>query len=63
MKNNHEWIYSHPLFIMQDQIFGFWHEQMILTFIKMWFFPNFVAGTADNVVDLFKPQTYSICRV
>ena len=63
-KNNIEDLYrTHPFFILQDQVFGYWHEQMVLTFIKLWYFPNFVAGSADNIVDLFKPQTYSICKV
>ena len=45
---------SNPIEIMFDM----W----ALTFIKMYYWPFFVAGTADNVVDLFKPQTYSICK-
>ena len=33
-----------------------------LSFVKFYFFPFFVAGISDNVTDLFKPQTYSICK-
>lgn len=41
-----------------DDILNFW----VLTAIKMYYFPYFIAGSADNIVDLFKPQTYSICK-
>ena len=41
-----------------DEVLDFW----TLSFVKMYFFPFFVIGISDNVVDLFKPQTYSICR-
>lgn len=54
---------THPLFIAQDQILGWWFDQGMLAFVKMYYWPAFVAGSADNIVDLFKPQTYSICRV
>lgn len=30
--------------------------------LKMYYWPAFVAGSADNIADLFKPQTYSICK-
>lgn len=30
--------------------------------IKIYFFPFFLAGISDNITDLFKPQTYSICK-
>ena len=33
-----------------------------LTMLKFYFFPFFAAGIADNIADLYKPQTYSICR-
>ena len=42
-----------------DIMFNVW----MLTAIKMYYLPYFIAGSADNVVDLFKPQTYSICKV
>ena len=53
---------TNPVFILQDQVFGWWFDQFVLGSIKAYYWPAFVAGTADNVVDLFKPQTYSICR-
>lgn len=54
---------SSPMFIAQDQIFGWWFDQSMLAFVKMHYWPMFLAGSADNIVDLFKPQTYSICKV
>lgn len=41
-----------------DEVLNFW----ALSAMKMYFWPYFVAGSADNIVDLFKPQTYSICK-
>lgn len=41
---------------------NWWLDQYMLAFLKMYYWPAFVAGSADNVVDLFKPQTYSICK-
>ena len=35
----------------------------VLGAIKMYYLPYFIAGSYDNVVDLFKPQTYSICKI
>lgn len=63
MRNDLDWLYQTPMFKMQDQIFGWWHEQFVMGFVKLYYFPFFVAGSADNVVDLFKPQTYNICRI
>lgn len=53
---------SNPMFAMQDQILCWWYDQWMTGVLKMYYWPAFVAGSADNVVDLFKPQTYNICR-
>ena len=53
---------THPFFMAQDYLFGFWYDMWVLGFVKMYYWPAFVAGSADNIADLFKPQTYSICR-
>ena len=50
-------------FFIQEQILCWYIDQCVLTFVKMWYWPAFVAGSADNTADLFKPQTYSICKV
>lgn len=33
-----------------------------LTAIKLYFWPFFVAGIADNVAAVLNPKTYSICK-
>lgn len=50
-------------FKLQEDIMCWWFDQGMLTFVKIYYWPAFVAGSADNIIDLFKPQTYSICRV
>ena len=50
-------------FKLQEDIMCWWFDQGMLAFVKIYYWPAFVAGSADNIVDLFKPQTYSICRV
>jgi hypothetical protein len=52
-----------PIYKFQDQVFGWWFDQCMLAFIKSYYWPAFIAGSSDNIVDLFKPQTYSICKV
>lgn len=52
-----------PMLQLQDQIVGFWFDQCVLTFVKCYYWPAFLAGSADNIADLMKPQTYSICKV
>lgn len=52
-----------PYWQIQDQIFGYWFDQFMFGAIKMYYWPAFVAGISDNVTDLFKPQTYSICKI
>jgi len=42
-----------------DDVLNYW----MLSAIKMYYLPYFIAGSADNVLALFKPQTYNICRV
>lgn len=51
-----------PVLQIQDQIIGWWFDQGILTFVKMYYWPAFLAGSADTMADLFNPETYSICR-
>ena len=41
-----------------DELLNFW----VLTAIKMYYLPYFIAGNADNIKDLCRPQTYSICQ-
>ena len=31
----------------------------MLTAIKMYYLPYFIAGSADNVLDIFNPRTYN----
>lgn len=38
-------------------------DQWTLLVLKTYYWPFFVAGAADNITDLFKPQTYSICKL
>lgn len=52
-----------PMFVIQDQIICWWFDQWITTALKMYYWPAFIAGSADNIVDLLKPQTYNICKV
>ena len=54
---------THPLFIAQDQLFGYVFDNWMMFAVKCYYWPAFIAGASDNIVDLFKPQTYSICRV
>ena len=53
---------TNPFFILQDQIFGWWFDQLVLAGVKCYFWPAFVAGTADDVQAIFNPKTYSICK-
>lgn len=53
---------SNPFFILQDQIFGTWFDAWVLLGVKCYYWPAFIAGTSDNIADLLKPQTYSICK-
>ena len=50
-------------FYFQEQIFCWWFDQLVLTGVKLYYWPAFIAGSKDNVVDLFKPQTYNICKI
>ena len=38
-------------------------DMWALAGIKLYYWPFFVAGSADNFADLLKPQTYSICKL
>jgi hypothetical protein len=61
--SNYDLWHSHPLFVLQDQVIGWWFDQWVLAGVKLYYWPAFVAGSADNVVDLFNPRTYTICRI
>lgn len=49
-------------FKLQEDMICWWYDQWMTGVLKMYYWPAFVAGSADNIVDLFKPQTYNICR-
>jgi len=42
-----------------DDVLNYW----MLTAIKMYYLPYFIAGSADTFTDLLNPRTYSICKV
>lgn len=52
-------MYYNPI----DEIFCWWCDQYTAMFLKMYYWPAFVAGSSDNIIDLFKPQTYNICKI
>lgn len=54
---------NNPFFAMQDQMIGWWFDQMMLQTIKLYYWPMFLVGVQDNITDLMNPKTYSICRV
>jgi hypothetical protein len=63
---NNPWIQAMPYmpgFDVFDQFMCYWYDIHIDALLKIYFWPAFVAGSADNVMDLFKPETYSICKV
>lgn len=53
---------NNPIFILQDQMAGWVFDLYMQQAIKCYYWPAFIAGNTDNVMDLFKPQTYSICK-
>ncbi len=40
-----------------------WFDSYMELMVKVYFTPFFIMGSADNVLDLFKPQTYNICNL
>ena len=53
---------TNPVFIAQDQIFGYWFDHWMHFVIQCYYWPMFVVGVSDNIQDLFNPKTYSICK-
>ena len=49
-------------FYIQEQIMCWWFDQIVLVGVKLYYWPAFMAGSADTISDLFKPQTYSLCK-
>ena len=47
---------------LANEIACWYIDQCVLSFIKMYYWPMFLAGSGDDFVDLLKPQTYSICK-
>lgn len=54
---------TNPFLMAQDQMVGWWFDQWMGFMLTLHYWPNFVVGSADSFADLFKPQTYSICRI
>lgn len=53
---------SNPVFIMQDQIFGWWFDQGVHFAVQCYYLPAFITGSQDDIQSLFNPKTYSICK-
>lgn len=55
-----ELLQSNPIYRMQEDIAGWWIDQSINNFLKLYYWPFFVAGNLDNWKELFVPRT--ICK-
>lgn len=58
-----EQLQNNPVFQIQDQIIGWWFDRWMMFAIQCYYWPAFVVGNADSTVNLFKPSTYSICKI
>ena len=58
-----ELLQSNPFYNVADEMMGLIFDYWMQIAIKMYYWPAFVAGTADDVVSLFDPKTYSICKL
>lgn len=45
-----------------DDFMCWWYDQLVSLALKMYYWPAFIAGTADDFTAIFNPKTYSICK-
>lgn len=51
-----------PGFQIFDNVMCYWYDLYMNAALRGYYWPAFIAGSADNILDLFNPQTYSICK-
>lgn len=62
---NNPWIQAIPYmpgFQVFDTTMSYWFDIHMSIMLKLYYWPAFIAGSSDSIIDLFKPQTYSICK-
>lgn len=54
---------NNPMYKFYENIGTWWIDKYFEAVLKGYFTPFFIAGVSDNISDLLKPQTYSICKI